>query len=159
MTEHSDFNSNLTKALCLVVTPSTFESLSKSRVEDGVADDRGFVTVIDLSYNSTQTHNPPPTESDTTTGTGTAEQAAPDRASSIFPEYNGTFNILDQLIWTDLFALHVTSHSIALPEYARLAQQNPSSVYVGPTTWVKRKQWREKLNCGESAPNVPEAND
>lgn len=67
----------------------------------------------------------------------------PAQRSKPYPKgYDGTFKIIDQLIWTDLFAM--SFQAVQNPEtYWALAAQHPWGVYVGPTTGVRRRMWRE----------------
>jgi hypothetical protein len=105
--------------ICLAVTPSSFNSFSKSRNEDRKGDYRGFLTTIDADYD-------------------------PAKAAQRKDKFGfiGHFNVIDQLIWTDLFALKVNRIGQNCQEYWRLATQHPWGVYVGPTTGVLRKRWR-----------------
>lgn len=70
--------------------------------------------------------------------------------------YDGTFRIIDQLIWTDLYAvLHVNRGCQSLKEFWSLAAEHPQAMYVGSTNGIKRKKWRkmrERLEALELAP-------
>lgn len=57
--------------------------------------------------------------------------------------YTGDVRIVDQLIWTDLYALHGNLVCQNLSEFWSLARENPDEVYTGPTTGVRRRIWRK----------------
>jgi hypothetical protein len=59
------------------------------------------------------------------------------------PGYDGSFKIIDQLVWTDLYAMNIDSGSQTFQDYWALAGEHPGAVYVGATTGVKRRDWRE----------------
>jgi hypothetical protein len=115
-TQSPAFPTKLTKTICLAITSSSYNSFSST---DRKGDYRGFLTAIDPN------HDP--------------EKPAQRKDK---PGFNGHFNIIDQLVWTDLFALQANLTSQHAQEYWRLAAPHPWGVYVGPTTGVKRKQWR-----------------
>jgi len=105
--------------ICLAVTPSSFNSFLKLRTEERKGDYRGFLTTIDADYDA-------------------AKAAQRENKSGFI----GHFNVIDQLVWTDLFALKVNRTGQNSQDYWRLATQHPWGVYVGPTTGVLRKKWR-----------------
>jgi hypothetical protein len=74
----------------------------------------------------------------------------PDKVTGQISGYDGTFRIIDQLLWTDLYALHVNRACQALDGFWSLASEHPEAVYVGPTTGVKRRKWR-KMRSGLGA--------
>ena len=116
-TTSTNFPAKLTKSLCLAVNPQSYKSFNNPERK---GDCRGFFVAIDPSHDL-EKHSQP---QETTQG------------------FNGHFNIIDQLVWSDLFALHVTLNSQQTQQYFRLAAPHPLGVYVGPTTGVKRKEWR-----------------
>ncbi len=56
--------------------------------------------------------------------------------------YKGEFNVLADLIFPDLYASHHLV-SMCLEQYWALSMQHPWGVYVGTTTGVRRRIWRE----------------
>lgn len=103
----------MSKTVCLAVTRESVESFSR---KDASA--RGFIHVVDPSF-------------DTSDGPRNVEA------------YNGIFPIIDQLIWTDLYALHSHTSCKTLLDFWSLGIAHPNRTYVGPTTGVQRKQWRK----------------
>ncbi|KAG0648009.1 hypothetical protein D0Z07_5962 [Hyphodiscus hymeniophilus] len=110
------FPANITKTICLAITPDSYKSFAKAD-QDG--DYRGFLVAIDPDYDASK-----------------AEER------KYKPGFTGSFNIIDQLVWTDLFALGVNRAAQNAQEYWGLAVQHPWGVYVGPTTGILRKKWR-----------------
>lgn len=117
------FPSNITKSVFLAITPHSILSFADARSGDRKGDYRGFLLAVDPAFSSTPD--------------------APDRNKGDPKGYDGVFKIIDQLVWTDLFAVHVACGSQTLQDYWSLATQHPWGVYVGPTTGVRRRQWRE----------------
>ncbi len=113
------FPSNITKSVFLAITPHSILSFSDARAGDRKGDYRGFILAVDPAFSS----------------------AAPKKDDP--KGYDGVFKIIDQLVWTDLFAVHAACNSQHLQDYWCLASQHPWGVYVGPTTSVRRRQWRE----------------
>lgn len=91
---------------------------------------RGFLHVVDATFDSAK-----PTEQT--------------------PAYGGTFQIIDQLIWTDLYALHVNRTCQSLSEFWALAAEHPEAMYVGPTTGIRRKQWRKMREALRTSKPTP----
>ncbi|CZT11376.1 uncharacterized protein RAG0_15549 [Rhynchosporium agropyri] len=126
----STIPSGLATTALLAITPDTLKSLfskvSSESLQDhkNEGDFRGFLYVIDADFD-------PSKDEDVNGKNG----------------YKGSFKIIDQLVWTDLFANFVTSHAQNLKEYWALAMGHPWGVYVGPTTAVRRRLWRE-MNGG-----------
>lgn len=118
------FPSGLAKTTFLAITPDSLLSFSDAREGDRKGDYRGFLQAVDADFDASKT----------------------DRKSDL-KGYDGSFKIIDQLVWTDLFAVRVTCHGQTMQDYWRLATQHPWGVYVGPTTGVRRRQWRE-MNGG-----------
>ena len=102
----------MSTTVCLAVTDQSVESFSRKDINA-----RGFVHAVDATFDSSKS----------------AEQAS---------GYDGTLRIIDQLIWTDLYALNVNKSCQDLNELWSLATAHPDGLYVGPTTGVKRKKWR-----------------
>ncbi|RFU28834.1 hypothetical protein B7463_g7506, partial [Scytalidium lignicola] len=148
--EGPDFNLKVAKTACLAITPSSFESFSKTRAGDYKGDYRGFITVVDPAHGANKT------EAQSTAAT---QRTAPSNSrSQTESAYTGDFKIIDQLLWTDLYAMHVASGSQSLMAYWTLAVQHPWGVYVGPTTGVRRRQWREMRNGVEGVAKVLSGN-
>ncbi|KAL3420308.1 hypothetical protein PVAG01_08807 [Phlyctema vagabunda] len=59
------------------------------------------------------------------------------------PGYAGVVKIVDQLVWTDLYAFG-RIQSQFLDEVGRLATGHPSQVYVGPTVDIQTARWNLK---------------
>jgi hypothetical protein len=119
----------------LAITPSSFTSFADTHFGDRKGDYRGFLHVLDAKY------FPP-----TIPPINKATHPLDDLSTSTPPAgYSGTFKIIDQLLWTDLFATSFLTGSGTLlaQEYWALSQQHPLGVYVGPTTGVQRRDWRE----------------
>lgn len=95
----------------------------------GHADYRGFLNAViaDFEPQSTPSSSPAP----------------PMLSRKRHVGYNGTFKIIDQLIWTDLFAMTSFRGPQDAETYWAVAAQHPWGVYVGPTTGVRRRIWRE----------------
>ncbi|KAH8807665.1 hypothetical protein F5884DRAFT_789800 [Xylogone sp. PMI_703] len=145
-------SSKVTERFCLAITPSNFESFSKARAGDRKGDYRGFITVVDGTYESNQTEVEPGTQSESTAAS--QNTTLPNRRPRVKPPYPGVFNIIDQLIWTDSYAMSVASSSQSLMDYWTLSTQHPWGVYVGPTTGVRRRQWREMKDGVEGVAKV-----
>lgn len=116
------FPSNLQKGIFLAITPTSFKSFADARSGDRKGDYRGFLDAVDANFD-------PEKESNETYPKG----------------YDGSFKIIDQLVWTDLLAINAIAPggSMLAQNYWALAMQHPWGVYVGPTTGVKRRHWRE----------------
>ena len=91
-------------------------SFKNSRPGDRKGDYRGFVVAIDASF---------------------------DAAKSPREGYEGWFNIIVQLVLTDLYALSINRGSQVPDAFWTLSMQHPWGVYVGPTTGVRRRDWRK----------------
>lgn len=95
---------------------------------------RGFIDVIDSTFDTDKPH-------EKQTG------------------YDGTFRIIDQMLWTDLYALHVSRACQSLDEFWSLAAEHPHELYWGPTTAVQRRNWRRILEgADDSEPHAESAN-
>lgn len=116
------FPSNLQKSIFLAITPASFKSFADTRSGDRKGDYRGFLDAVDADFDAEDEGN-----------------------KKAYPKgYDGSFKIIDQLVWTDLLAINViASGSMTVQDCWTLATQHPWGVYVGPTTGVKRRQWRE----------------
>ncbi|KAH7370910.1 hypothetical protein BKA65DRAFT_590159 [Rhexocercosporidium sp. MPI-PUGE-AT-0058] len=120
----SSFPGGLAKTTFLAITPHSLLSFSDAREGDRKGDYRGFLAAIDPEFDPSK------------------EDKKNDPKG-----YDGSFKIIDQLVWTDLFAIFVTCSGQTMHDYWILAAQHPWGVYVGPTTGVRRRQWRE-MNGG-----------
>lgn len=109
----SDAFPSMSKTVCLAVTEESVESFSRKG-----ASARGFVHAVDPSFD-------------------------PSNAPGDVAAYNGILPIINQLIWTDLYALHCHNSCQTLVDFWYLAKEHPDKIYVGPTTTIQRKQWRE----------------
>lgn len=118
-----DFPKTLTKEFCLAITPIAYQTFAKTRYGDRKGDYRGSVVAIDAKFDSAKT----PRQNSTLTG------------------YAGWFPIIDQLVWTDLYAAGCCVMNQRPDDYWVLAMQHPWGVYVGPTTGVRRREWRKMM--------------
>ena len=60
------------------------------------------------------------------------------------PGYDGTFKILDQVVWSDLYALNYQlGGAVGFEDMWAVSAQHPWAVYTGPSTGVTRRNWRE----------------
>lgn len=131
--EFPTLSAGLAKTTFLAITPNSLLSFTQASGNERQGDYRGFLLAVDSSFDPSATE---------TTEANTAESST--KKENTFPKgYDGTFKIIDQLVWTDLFAVHVATGSQNLQEYWTLAARHPWGVYVGPTTGVRRRQWRE----------------
>ncbi|OZJ06593.1 hypothetical protein BZG36_00644 [Bifiguratus adelaidae] len=119
ITQSDSFLSGISKHIFLAITPSSIKAFS-TQAADRKGDYRGFLQVIESDYD--------PSES---------------KQRGYKPGYDGSFKIIDQLVWTDLYAMNIASGSQTFQEYWALAAEHPGAVYVGPTTGVRRRDWRE----------------
>ena len=126
-----NFPTGLCKTVFLAITPNATTSFSDSRPGDRKGDYRGFLHAVAADFD-------PAAQSSSSSATPRIPK--PKKQT---PGYDGQFKIIDQLLWTDLFAMHVTSVSHTFEDYWALAAQHPWAVYVGPTTRVRRRVWRE----------------
>ncbi|KAL5326249.1 hypothetical protein ACEPPN_007387 [Leptodophora sp. 'Broadleaf-Isolate-01'] len=115
------FPSGLAKTTFLAITPHCLLSFSDTREGDRKGDYRGFLQAVDADFDNA---------------------SKKDKKSDPIG-YDGSFKIIDQLVWTDLFAVFVACNGQTMHDYWALAAQHPWGVYVGPTTGVRRRQWRE----------------
>ncbi|KUJ08973.1 uncharacterized protein LY89DRAFT_676349 [Mollisia scopiformis] len=149
------FPSNLSKTVFLAVTPNALSSFDPSAAPPSdplpplfdtsstttekntlasAGDFRPFLHAIDASY------SPESSEASASNPTSTTQP----KTERKFPKgYTGTFPILDQLVWSDLLGLHVAGGRVGLEDMWALSLQHPWGVYVGPTTGVRRREWRE----------------
>ncbi|CZR53600.1 uncharacterized protein PAC_03480 [Phialocephala subalpina] len=149
------FPTNLSKTVCLAITPNSLSSFDptatpsteplpalyelNSTTDDKsllakAGDFRPFLHAIDASYSPADSAPSVPSSSSTTQPKNKRK----------YPEgYKGTFQILDQLIWSDLFGLNGVGARISLEDMWKLSTEHPWGVYVGPTTGVRRREWRE----------------
>lgn len=125
------FPHGLQKGIFLAVTPHSLKSfMVKSTLpSDSKGDFRPFLHAVDATFSIEPSLSSAPSSS---------TQKVP--APKYKPGYDGSFKILDQLIWTDLYAMSGRQSSY---DYWRLSMQHPWGVYVGPTTGVRRRMWRE----------------
>lgn len=99
----------------------------------------GFLHVIDANFE-------PSREVPVTAPTA---QSNPPRYPTHKPGYDGTFKILDQLVWPELYALNVQMGSVVrFEEMWVVSAQHPWAVYTGPTVAVTRRSWREMRGLG-----------
>ncbi|KAK0122479.1 hypothetical protein ONS95_010710 [Cadophora gregata] len=120
------FPTGLAQSKFLAITPDSLFSFSDAREGDRKGDYRGFLQAVDADFDPSKEEQ--------------NRKANP-------KGYDGSFKIIDQLVWTDLFAVSVACHAQTMQDYWALAAQHPWGVYVGPTTGVRRRQWRE-MNGG-----------
>ncbi|KAG4420478.1 hypothetical protein IFR04_006398 [Cadophora malorum] len=120
------FPTGLAKTTFLAITPDSILSFSDARDGDRKGDYRGFLQAVDVDFDPSK-----------------QEEGRKNNPKG----YDGSFKIIDQLVWTDLFAVFVACHGQTMQDYWALAAQHPWGVYVGPTTGVRRRQWRE-MNGG-----------
>lgn len=115
--EVTTFPDGLSRTACLGVTPNSVASFKDEHPTDRNGDYRGFLHVMDPSYKASE---------------------------SKIPDYKGTFKIIDQLVWTDLYPrTSMNTANQELSDYWGMATRHPWGVYVGPTTAVARRAWRE----------------
>ncbi|KAE8447341.1 hypothetical protein EG329_010899 [Mollisiaceae sp. DMI_Dod_QoI] len=155
------FPTNLSKVVCLAITPTSLSSLNPTTITTpsspplpalfepdpnttssklsslaSTGDFRPFLHAIDATYSPSPSPSasfPPNNNTQTQT-----------RNSKMYPKgYTGTFPILDQLVWSDLFGLNVSGTRVALEDMYALGALHPWGVYVGPTTGTRRREWRE----------------
>jgi hypothetical protein len=126
-----NFPTGLCKTVFLAITPNSTTSFSDARPGDRKGDYRGFLHAVAADFDPTAPSSSPSTR---------PNFIKPKKPT---PGYDGQFKIIDQLLWTDLFAMHVTGVSHTFEDYWALAAQHPWAVYVGPTTGVRRRIWRE----------------
>ena len=126
------FPTGLCKTVFLAITPISVASFSDARPGDRKGDYRGFLHAVAADFDPTA-----PSSSSLSARPNFIEPQRPT------PGYDGEFKIIDQLIWTDLFAMNViTGVGHVFEDYWALAVQHPWAVYVGPTTGVRRRIWR-----------------
>jgi hypothetical protein len=130
--ETTEFPTGLSKTFFLAITPQSLKSFSiPSTSAEQQGDYRGFFHAVSAEFISD----------------APSEQRVPNiprhqRAPKHPAGYDGTFRIIDQLVWIDLFATTFLMAQDA-ETYWALAAQHPWGVYVGPTTGVRRRRWRE----------------
>jgi hypothetical protein len=118
-TKYPSFPSDLTENTCLAITLSSCQSFIQPNQK---GDYRGFLVAIDSTY--------------------VPAKSAERKGGKDNSTFAGHFNIIDQLLWTDLYALKEKCIGQNAQDYWRLAAQHPWGVYVGPTTGVLRRKWR-----------------
>jgi hypothetical protein len=133
MTASETFSPGIAKQVCLAITDESVESLIAHQHGDDCTC-RGFIHAIDSDFDPAKVPEPK---------TG----------------YDGTFKIIDQLVWTDLYAMHVGRTSQNLNEYWSLAAEHPDKLYVGPTTAVARRVWRTIIEGSEDPEQDDESAD
>ncbi|RDW88044.1 hypothetical protein BP6252_00076 [Coleophoma cylindrospora] len=115
----------LDKTVCLALDAICISSFANTRAGDRKGDYRGFVTAIDCNSS--------------------------DNGRRPLPRgYEGHVKIIDQLIWTDLYAQIAARHAQNLIDFWGLAARHPWAVYIGPTVGVRRKKWREMRDVLET---------
>lgn len=60
--------------------------------------------------------------------------------------YKGTFKIIDQLPWTELYPLGEHIKCASLDQFWALARKHPLELYVGATTAIQRIEWGSSKN-------------
>lgn len=133
------FATGLSSAVCLAVTPVSVSSFSEDNSSKKTGDFRGFLHAIDSQFDSNEV---PPT---TSTAASQRDRA---KKSLYKPGYDGTFKILDQLVWPELFAMNVKGASVRFADMWTVSAQHPWAVYTGSTTGVTRRNWRELKGMG-----------
>ncbi|RDW57279.1 hypothetical protein BP5796_12729 [Coleophoma crateriformis] len=132
------FPTGLSNNIFLAITPQSVASFIDAQAEQPRGDFRGWLRAVEV---------PNPTVG-SSTDTGNSNSTTGSTASKIdsLPPYDGTIKIIDQLVWTDLYAKTVMGGIQTMEGYSELAGQHPWGVYVGPSTAVSRKRWREMRN-------------
>jgi len=130
--ESPTFPTHLTKSICLAITPASVKSFTKSN-PSVKGDFGGFITAIDASFK--------PEENNPTT------------------QYDGSFKIIDQLIWTDLYGMHIHIHCMQPKDFWSLGKEHPWGLYVGMTTDVSRRNWRRKMATSQQPAGDDELDD
>ena len=68
----------------------------------------------------------------------------PSKTPAASDGYEGVFKIIDLLVWTDLYArTSVVQGDPGIHKYWSLSTKHPWGVYVGPSTAVSRRRWKE----------------
>jgi len=141
-TKTPTFAKGLSTTVCLAMTPVSVSSFSEDQSANKTGDFRGFLHVIDSSFDPTKVPSPSSTPAPSTS------RQNPARQSPYKPGYDGTFKILDQLVWPELFALNAKGGAVKFEDMWIVSAQHPWAVYTGATTGVRRRNWREMRGMG-----------
>lgn len=147
--------------ICLAFDASTILSFNINNQNNPIArgslpidactgDWRPFVLAIDADFTPPETPQTPPAappsspliEFTIPTAESCKPPFPPADYNSDSPFYQGCMRILDQLVWTDLYAM-LASQCQFLDQLWPLAIEHPWNVYCGPTTAMQRKIWGE----------------
>jgi hypothetical protein len=138
--EAEDFPEGVDKTIFLAVTPCSITSLKA--IPEGVShmelpgDFRPFVHAVETNFDPDKGVTPNPASA------STSAAAAEDNAAS--PKYNGSMLIPLHLIFSDLYAVtRPLGPTVDMKDLWALGKRHPWGVYSGPTTGVRRRDWRE----------------
>ncbi|TVY43403.1 hypothetical protein LOCC1_G004573 [Lachnellula occidentalis] len=135
------FAKGLSTSICLAVTPVSVSSYAEDQSGKATGGFQGFLHAIDASFDPSRV----PASS---APAATSRSAAP-KAGLYKSGYDGTFKISDRLIWSELYALNVQMGSVVrFEDFWAVAAQHPWAVYMGPSTGVLRRNWREMKGMG-----------
>jgi hypothetical protein len=141
-TKTSAFAKGLSTTVCLAVTPVSVSSFSEDQRAKNTGDFRGFLHAIDGTFDPSEVPSSSSTPAPSTSRQGRAKK------SLHKPGYDGTFKILDQLVWPELFAMNAKGGAVRFEHMWTISAQHPWAVYTGASTGVARRDWREMRGMG-----------
>jgi hypothetical protein len=136
------FTKGLSPNVCLAATPVSASSFTEDQTEKGIGNFHGFLHAIDASFDPSKV----PSSSSAPASTSGRGRS---KGGMYKPDYDGTFKILDQVVWSDLYALYIYhGGAVRFEDMWAVAAQHPWAVYTGPSTGVTRRNWREMRGMG-----------
>lgn len=141
LAKSSTFAKGLSATVFLAATPLSVSSYAKDQSDNATGDFQGFLHAIDATFDPsrvTSASAPTPTS-----------RSAPPKGGMYKAGYDGTFKISDRLVWSELYALNVKMGSVvSFEDMWAVSAQHPWGVYMGPSTGVLRRNWREMKGMG-----------
>ncbi|TVY17060.1 hypothetical protein LARI1_G004498 [Lachnellula arida] len=139
----STFTKGLSTTACLAATPLSVSSYAKDQPDNGTGDFQGFLHAIDASF------DPSRVSSSAAPAPNPTSRPPPPKGGMYKAGYDGTFKISDRLVWSELYALNVQMGSVVgFEDMWAVSAQHPWGVYMGPSTGVLRRNWREMKGMG-----------
>ncbi|TVY24854.1 hypothetical protein LHYA1_G007228 [Lachnellula hyalina] len=137
------FAKGLSTTVCLAVTPVSVSSYvqDEDQSDKGTGDFQGFLHAIEAGFDSARVPS-------SSAPSSTSRPAAP-KGGLYKPGYDGTFKISDRLVWSELYALNVQMGQVlGFEDMWAVSARHPWALYMGPSTGVLRRNWREMKGMG-----------
>ncbi|RDL33942.1 uncharacterized protein BP5553_08310 [Venustampulla echinocandica] len=144
--------------LCLAVTSLSLSSLKEpqkpnpsatTNTASTLASHPGnfgpFLHAIDTSFSESTSAE----SSSSTSGDPDPRTTARQNSQEHPPGYDGTLKIASHLLYNDLYALYIgIGGAVTIENMWSLSVKHPWGIYVGPSTGVLRRNWRNMIGLG-----------